>query len=188
MNEDVEMLELERKELNALIERGVKFNVTIKTRKSTKGIKGLFGKKDIVEKTIEYEIHEPTLSTLDRISDIALDIIIVENDFKNENDIIAKARQLSKKNAKRLAHVIAIAVLGEDCYVTELSKSGAIKRHGNDKEINKLTDLFFHTIKPSKLIALANVVTNISNFPDFISSMRLISGARTTQPIKDHIE
>jgi hypothetical protein len=181
-------LELERQELNLLIQKGVKFDINIKIRERIKGIKGLFGKKKIIEKNIIYEIYEPTLSVLDRISEIALDMIINEEDFKNENDILTKARQLTRENAKRLARMVAIAVLGEDYHILELSKSNRTVRHNNDKELNRLTDVFFHSLTPSKLIGLASIITNTSNLSDFINSMRLLSGARTTQPIKDRME
>ena len=57
-----------------------------------------------------------------------------------------------------------------------------------ETDINKWTTLFFHTIKPSKLVGLSEAVTSVSNLGDFINSMRLMSGARTTQPRTERIE
>ncbi|KAA6303127.1 MAG: hypothetical protein EZS26_000730 [Candidatus Ordinivivax streblomastigis] len=191
MNENLEQekIRMEREELNLLVQGGFQFDVSIKVRQRGKGIRGFFGKRQITEETQTFEIHEPTLSVLDRISFIALDMVINSEELnEGSEEVITKAKELVKDNSERLARLIAIAVLGEDYHITEISKSGKIKRHNDDKELNRLTDLFFHTIKPSKLVGLASAITNISNLGDFIGSMRLLSGTRTTQPRKNRIE
>ena len=101
---------------------------------------------------------------------------------------IAEAKRVAKENAARMARIVAIAVLGEDYHITEMDKGGRIRHYNDDKELDRLTALFYHTIKPSKLVGLAEMVTNVSNLGDFIGSMRLMSGARTTQPRKERIE
>jgi hypothetical protein len=182
-------LEIERAELDLLIQRGFKFNVSVKVRKRAKGLKGFFCKKKTAEETKTFEIHEPTLSVLDRISDMALDMVINEDEFREDRqEVITKAREKIRDNAWKLASAVAIAVLGENYYTTEISKSGKLKRRNNDKELDHLTDLFFHAIKPSQLALIASTITSISNLGDFIASMRLLSGTRTTQPRKDRIE
>jgi hypothetical protein len=182
-------IEMEREELNLLIQKGLKFDVTINARKRVKGIRGFFGKKEITEETMSFEIHEPTLSVLDRISDVALDMVINADELKEGGEeIITKAKELVKGNSKKLARLVAISVLGEDYHITEITKSGKVKRRNDDRELERLADLFFHTVKPSKLAGLASAVTNISNLGDFIASMRLLSGTRTTQPRKNRIE
>jgi hypothetical protein len=193
MNEILEQektaIEMEREELNLLIQKGLNFDVTIKSRKRVKGIKGFFGKKEICEETMTFELHEPTLSVLDRISDVALDMAINTDELKEGGEeIVAKAKELVKGNSQKLARLVAIAVLGEDYHITEVMKSGKVKRHNDDRELERLADLFFHAVKPSKLAGLALAVTNISNLGDFIASMRLLSGARTTQARKNRIE
>jgi len=183
------LLEIEREELNLLVQRGVKFDISMKVKKRVKGLPGFLGKKEITEKTETFEIHEPTLSVLDRISDVALDMVINDDELcDGSQEFITRARKIVKGNSEKLARVIAIAVLGEDYHINEISKSGKIKRLINEEELNRLTDLFFHSIKPSKLSALASTVTNISNFADFLVSMRLLSGARMTQQRKESIE
>jgi hypothetical protein len=183
-------LEAERAELNMLVQRGVRFEVSIKVRKQAKGLKGFFGKKEISEETIPFEIQEPTLSVLDRISDIALEMAINEEEFKegSQGDVISNARKAVQNNAKKLARVVAIAALGEDYHVTGITKSGKIKRRNDDKELDRLTALFFHAIKPSKLAMITSTITSISGLGDFLASIQLLSGARTTQPIKNRIE
>jgi hypothetical protein len=153
-----------------LIQRGFKFEVTVGKRKKT------------------FEIHEPTLAVLDRISDISLDMVISEEELNHENgDIMVNARKLVKENAKRQAAIIAIAVLGESLY-TEIPVLKQILNTVYRIRLRHLTDLFLHTVTSSKLVGLSCAVTNISNFGDFFFSMRLLSGARTTQPRKESIE
>jgi len=181
--------EMERNELNLLVQRGVKFDISMKVKKRVKGLRGFFGKKEITEETAIFEIHEPTLSVLDRISDVTLDMVIDDDELRDgSQEVIMRARKIVKGNSEKLARVVAIATLGEDYHITEISDSGKIKRRSDEKELNRLTDLFFHSIKPSKLAVIASTVTNISNLADFIASMRLLSGARTTQPRKESIE
>ncbi|MDR1652230.1 MAG: hypothetical protein LBS01_01010 [Prevotellaceae bacterium] len=163
-------LEIERAELNLLVQRGFKFEVAVGKRKKT------------------FEIHEPTLSVLDRISDISLNMVINKDELTQENsDIITNARMLVKENVKRQAAIIAIAVLGES-YYTNIPVLKQILKIFYRIRMRKLSDLFLHTIKPSKLAVLALFITNVSNITDFIDSMRLLSGTRTTQPRKDRIE
>jgi hypothetical protein len=174
MNENLEQekteLEIEREELNLLVQRGFKFTVTVGKRNKT------------------FEINEPTLSVLDHISDISLDMVINEDELTKENsDIMVNARKLVKENVKRQASIIAIAVLGES-YYTNIPVLKQILNVFYRIRRRKLTDLFLHAITPSKLAGLALVITNISNIGDFIASMRLLSGTRTTQPRKDRIE
>jgi hypothetical protein len=181
--------EMEREELNLLIQRGVKFDVSTKVYKRAAGLRGFFGEKEVTEETVTFEIHQPTLSTLDRISDVALDMVINDDELKDgSQEIITKARKIVKENAKKMARVVAIAALGEDYYITEVSESGKIKRRKNDRELDRLTDLFFHSIKPSQLAVITSTITSLSNLGDFIASMRFLSGARTTQPRKESIE
>jgi hypothetical protein len=182
-------LEIERTELNLLIQKGFKFNITIKGIKYAKGLRGFLGKREVSEETMTFEIHQPTLSTLDRMSDIALDMVVDNNKFLGENqEVLVSARQTVRENAVKLARMVAIACLGEDYHITEISESGKITRRNNDREVDRLTDLFYHSLTPSRLMELALAITNTSNLGDFIVSMRFLSGTRSAQPIKDRIE
>jgi hypothetical protein len=188
-SDEIKALEAEREELNLLIKRGVKFNVTTKTRRREKGLRGFFSRPEVVEETHNFEIHEPTLSTLDRLSEYSLAMAIDEEAIKSEGrTVIGQAKQLAKDNAERMARAIAIAVLGEDYYVTEVNRFGRVNHYNNDKELDRLTALFFHSLKPSKLVSLSAIVTNVSNLGDFTTSMRYLSGARTALPRKERIE
>ena len=182
-------LELERKELNLLIKQGIKFSVTHKFHRRKKGVKGFFQRPEEVSIKENFEIQEPTLSVLDRLSAIWVEMGLDEERLMQGGTAsIAEAISTAKDNTKRMARVIAIAVLGEDYHVTEIGMGGRIKKYNDDKELDRLTNLFFHTIKPSKLVRLSEAVTSVSNLGDFINSMRLMSGARTTQPRPERIE
>ncbi len=177
---------MEREELNILVKQGVRFSITYKVRRRNKGLKGLFQRPQV--KTVK-EIQEPTLSVLDRLSAIWVEMGLDENQLSAGGmETLAEAKRIAKDNAGRMARIIAIAVLGEDYHVTEVGANGRVKRYNDDKELDRLTALFFHCIKPSKLVGLSEIVTSVSNLGDFINSMRLMSGARTTQPRTERIE
>lgn len=182
-------LEIEREELNLLVKRGVKFSITHKIRRRKKGIKGLFQRPQVVTVKEDFEIQEPTLSTLDRLSAIWVEMEINEDRLTAGGaETLAEAKRIANANASRMARIIAIAVLGEEYHVTEVSASGKVKTYNDDKELDRLTSLFFRTIKPSKLVGFAESITSVSNLGDFINSMRLMSGARTTKPRTERIE
>jgi hypothetical protein len=191
-NTEKTSMEMEQSELNLLIGQGIKFSIAIKAVKRKKSFR-IFGrsKPEIEEKTLTFEIHEPTLDTLDRISEISLKMAVSEEELKG-NDFLGRAKRLAKENARNLARIIAVAVLGEDYYETEITHISAtsvkIKRHKQDERLNSLSDLFFHTVTPSKLAELATVITSVSNLADFLASMRLLSDARTAIPRKESIE
>lgn len=188
-SEEKTLLDIEREELNILVQRGVKFSVTFRAKKPVKGFfRRLFRKTEFEEVTRTYEIQEPTLSTLDRLTEMWLEMAVDEDKLQNEDSIIAEAQSVTKEHAYRMARCIAIAVLGEDYYMTEIGKDGRIRRKPDEDGLNDLTELFFHSIKPSKLVGLSATITNISNLGDFLGSIRLTSGARTTQPRRERIE
>mgnify|MGYP007095847397 CR=1 FL=1 len=178
-------LELEREELNLLVKQGVRFSVTHKIRRRKKGVKGFFQRPEVVTVKEDFEIQEPTLSVLDRLSAIWVEMGLDEKRLTaGGTETLAEAKRIAKDNAARMARIIAIAVLGEDYHVTEVCAGGRVKKYNDDKELDRLTALFFHT----KLVGLSEAVTSVSNLGDFISSMRLMSGARTTQPRTERIE
>ena len=188
-NDEIKALEREREELNLLVQRGVKFDVTTKIRRRKKGLRGFFSRPETVNETHTFEIYEPTLSVLDRISALSLAIDIDEATIKAEGEAaITEARQVTKENIMRMARVVAVAVLGEDYHVTEVNRFGKVKKYNDDKELDRLTALFFHSVKPSVLVGLTAMITTMCNLGDFINSMRLLSCARTATPRKERIE
>ena len=178
--EYLESLEEEQRELRHIIGEGITFSVEISVLRRKPGILGFLKKKSVVKEKLTYRIAEPTLSTLDRLSAIWLQMSLDEAKL-NDKDYLQTAKQLANQEAKRLAEVVAVAVLGEDYYdVTE--KGGVYNRKPNRKKLAELTTLFLHTLKPSELLSLAITITNVSNLGEFINSIRLMQASRTSDP------
>lgn len=178
---DQEKIEAEKIELNALINKGLSFEVERTVLKKEPGILGYFKKRKKETEKLKFVIQEPTLSTLDRISAEQIELHIDETIMSSENGI-SEAKKLSNKYGRNMAKIVALAVLGQD-YVIASSFGNSIKYSYDNKKLNELTDLFFQNIKPSKLIQLTMIVNTISNLGDFTNSIRLMSASRTTMPI-----
>lgn len=188
-NPEKTLHEIEREELNLLIRKGQKFTVRYTITKKEK--RRLLRSKTVEEERAEtFEIKEPTLAVLDRLSNEWLEMSLDESALsEGGTQTLVEAKRATAENTYRMARIIAIAVLGEDYYTKTINqKTGRVQFANDEKELDRLTDLFFHTIKPSELVILCQCITNIANLGDFIGSMRLMSGARTTQPITGRIE
>lgn len=184
--EKIEALTREQTELRKMIGEGVNFDVDITYYRRKPGIWGYFKKRDKVKEKKVYTIQEPTLATLDRLSLIWLKMEIDETKL-GDDDYLRTARALANKEAKQLAEVVATAVLGEDYYMATFDGT-TYRRKEDRKALRDLTRLFFHTLKPSELLTLAIIITNVSNLGDFVNSMRLMSAARTSAPEATRIE
>ena len=182
-NPEKTLHDIEREELNLLIRKGQKFAVRYTITKKEKRLLGLRSRTVEEEHAEAFELKEPTLAVLDRLSAHWLEMTLDEKALEAGGaETLAEAKRATADNTKRMAQVLAIAVLGEDYHIkTADRKTGRIIYSNDDKELDRLTDLFFHTIKPSELVILCQRITNIANLGDFIGSMRYMSGARTTQ-------
>lgn len=182
-NPEKTLHDIEREELNLLIRKGQKFAVRYTITKKEKRLLGLRSRTVEEEHAEAFELKEPTLAVLDRLSAHWLEMTLDEKALESGGaETLAEAKRATADNTKRMARVIAIAVLGEDYHIKTVERgTGRIIYSNDDKELDRLTDLFFHTIKPSELVILCQRITNIANLGDFIGSMRYMSGARTTQ-------
>lgn len=184
--EKLETLTREQDELRKMIGEGVTFDVDITHYRRKPGLLGFFRKREKVTEKKVYVIQEPTLATLDRLSLLWLQMEIDETKL-NDDDYLRTARTLANKEAKQLAEVVATAVLGEDYYIATFDGT-TYRRKEDRKTLRDLTRLFFHTLKPSELLTLAIIITNVSNLGDFVNSMRLMSATRTSEPGTTRIE
>lgn len=182
MTDDKKKLEQERAELNALIGKGVSFEVKDTEFDVEKRFFGLIKKYKPREITRTFKIEELTLSTLDRISAETIEFAIDETLMKSA-DSMQYARGFAREHSIRCAKVVAIAVLGEDRLIPVQGK-GCTKWVEDTKRIDELTSLFARTIKPSVLYKLFVLVNAMSNLGDFMNSIRLIQQERTTMPIR----
>lgn len=179
-------LEQEQNELRHMINQGLTFDIELTYRRRRPGFFGFFRKREKITEKRVYKIQEPTLATLDRLSALWLQMGIDETRL-GDDSYLATARQMVNKEAKRLAEVVAVAVLGEDYYdITE--HRGAFSYKPNEERLQRLAATFFHAVKPSDLFTLAVLITNASNLGDFISSIRLMSATRTSDPMGNLIE
>lgn len=176
-------LEKEKAELNALIRKGVSFEVKDIEVVTEKRFFGLIRKRRLVEVTRKFTIEEPTLSTLDRLSAEWIELTIDETALKSD-DAMAKARTMAHEHSIRCARIVAIAALGVDRL--KCSIKGGFPHWVEDTEkLDKLTELFARQIKPSRLHQFAVLVNSMSNMGDFMNSIRLMSTIdRTTTPIR----
>ena len=183
MVETKKILEQERSELNALINRGVSFEVQDVEVQYKSYLCGLFKKKILVPITRNFVIEEPTLGTLDRLSSEWIEMAIDEETIKGEDGML-QARKMTKKHALRCARVIALAVLGSDYLIPKAGNGGIVRYEEDTKRLEELTRLFARQIKPSELHQLYVLINAMCNLGDFLNSIRLMSADRTTIPIR----
>lgn len=177
---DKEKLDAERKELNLLIGRGISFDVKRTIYRRRPGLLGRIRKRVPEPEVVSYRIQEPTLSTLDRMSALQIELNIDEEKMKSE-DALNEARRLTGEHSRRMARIVALAVMGQD-YVT-IQQTGSRQKYMYDNRgLDDLTEVLFHGLTPSQLAELVVYINTISNLGDFCNSIRLMSAVRTTMP------
>lgn len=183
MNEKKKQLIQEKSELSALINQGVSFEVQDIEVQYKPYLWGIFKKKVLVPITRTFEIKEPTLGTLDRLSSEWIEMAIDEEAIKGEDGML-QARIMIQKHSLRCAKVIALAVLGSDYLIPQTDKGSTVKYKPNTVRLEELTNLFARQIKPSELYQLYTLINAMCNLGDFLNSIRLMSADRTTIPIR----
>jgi hypothetical protein len=176
-DKDFNALEAEKKEIRLLISNGIKFVVEYA---DTVENKVPFWKKWLwwikrkntakVSKQEEFFVKQPTAYTLDRLCAEYIELVIDEDKLKEAPRQMS--RQYFRKYSRRMATIVAIAVLGNEWE--------------NDIELKRLSGFFFKWVKNSQLYELVKAIDLTNNLVDFVNSIRLMSGARTTIP--DRIE
>jgi hypothetical protein len=180
--DDIKTLEQEKAELNALINKGVQFEVVDTDFEVKRRFWGLFKKRIPVKVRKQFKVEELTLGTLDRLS---AEWIEFESDdtMMTSDDGMQRARTLVGKHSIRCAKVVALAVLGSDYLIPKCTRNGI--RYVEDTErLEYLTALFARTIKPSNLYQLTVLINAMCNLGDFLNSIRLMSSDRSTMPIR----
>ncbi len=173
---NIEALEQERRELRLLINEGVAFAVTYYEKQYKKGWWAWLVRKvtrhissyTSVEKQRNFIVKEPTAFTLDRLSAEYIELVLDEARIKEAPR--QEARLLFAKHSRRMARIVAIAVLGNDWE--------------DKRQLSELTEFFSRWLKNSQLWELVQAIDLTNNLADFINSMRLMSSARTTMPTR----
>lgn len=173
-SKDKEAMDLiaQKKIIKTIIGKGTKFTVNYSVKVRQKGFKGLFLPKVTEERTEEFVLKEPTLAVLDRASEVWLRMN-TEDVEKESPDAIREGYRLANRHAKDMAECLAILVLGEAYYAVD---------GGDDKELSRLSELFYKTVKPSQTEEIAMFINATSNLVDFVNSMRLMKMSKTTTP------
>lgn len=178
MEADIKEILARKKVLQTIVEKGIKFSINRSVKTRQKGLFKLLKPKITKQITEEYTIVQPTLGVLDRCSEIWLKFKLSELEGLEDSKALDAGYELAHRHAKDLAHVLAILVVGEEYYCdTEYG----------EKEINRLTELFYRSIKPSQVSDLAVFVNMANGLVDFVNSMRLMQMSETTAPT-DRIE
>jgi hypothetical protein len=179
---ETKALEQEKAELNALINKGITFEVEDTEFEAQKMFYGLFKRRVPVKVMRKFKIEQPTLGTLDRIAAEWIEIAIDDAALKSD-DGMQRARTLVAKHAIRAAKVVAIAVLGTDYLIPKYD--GRLARYDEDTQrLEELTALFARTVTPSQLYHLCMLITAVCNLGDFLNSIRLMSADRNTMPVR----
>ena len=174
-NENIKTLEQERRELRLLINEGIAFTVPYMEKVRKGGwrywLLRLFRRTsafELVERQRSFIVKEPTAYTLDRLSAEYIELVIDETKVNAEPK--QQARKLFIQHNRRMARIVAIAVLGN--------------QWEDKKQLGELTDFFARWLKNSLLWELVQAIDLTNNLADFINSMRLMSSARTTMPTR----
>lgn len=171
---ELEELLAQRKVIQAIIEKGIKFSVSYTVKVRQKGLFGIFKPKVYETRTEEFTLHQATLDTLDRATVVKLNMKGDFDEFeRNGSDVEKDGDQLVVKHSKEMAECLAIMVLGE--------KYNAVEG-GDEAELQRLTDLFYKTVTSSQYLELENYLNATRNVMDFLSSMRLTMMSMTTTP------
>lgn len=162
----------QKKVVQTIIGKGIKFSVDYTVKSRQKGLLGFLKPK--VNKTVheDFTLKEPTLSTLDRASEVWLRWNTADYEMEGA-DTVKEGWKLASRHSRDMAECIAILVLGEAYYAVE---------GGDDKELQRLTELFYKTVKPSQASDLSLFINATSNLVDFANSMRLMKMSATTTP------
>lgn len=177
----IENLEREKSLVNRMIQKGISFEVEDDVVVTERKFFGLIRRKKLQKVKRTFVINEPTLGTLDRISAISVQMVIDEEKLKDEKDSLYVSRKLVLQHAENSARIIALMVLNEKALIPTV-QNGCVRYDLDEASINELTSLFLRTIKPSKLKSLTDAATVVSNLPDFMNSIRLMSTNRTCMP------
>lgn len=115
----------------------------------------------------KFIIYKPFLGTLDIISGLALDMIIDEEELDGDHGT-HYANKVVNRSAKQYAKIVACAVLNSKWKIRLFA--------------GVLAKWFYWNMKAADLRALAQIIVEDRSTLDFLLSIRLIAGIRTTKP------
>lgn len=155
-NPNFDAIEAEKEEQRILLDRGVKFTVA---RKS------IFSKM-LLKKERTFIIKQPFLGTLDYLS--AEYLKLEYNEEKLQENPLVEVKLAARRSAKICARIAAIAILNDSFRIRFYTRF--------------LAKYLLWRLTPERLDNLSKLILQMSNYQDFISSIRLMSANRTTAP------
>ncbi|MGV0921905.1 hypothetical protein ACTS94_16410 [Empedobacter falsenii] len=163
--------DIQREEIKTLIEAAYEFEVEYNKNVIIQE-KFFFGlipyKKKVVQKVKEkFEIKPCTLSTLDRLCQYQIELFFDEGKLNNELEIFNQTKLIAAKNAKLMANIVAVAVLGID-----YSKA----------EFKRVQTIIYNSLTPAKLFEIINEILKSQDLANFMHSTRLASIKMTISP------
>lgn len=151
--------EAERRELELLNKNGMTFEVGRRWGK-------FWGRT----KPRTFKIQSFELGVMDRLSAEYHELDMEEELLNQENlIIIGRAKDMVTKQSRRLARIVAIAVIGNNPYFHYM--------------VGPLAEFFYNRIDSAKLFKLTMIINKMANYGDFINSIRFLRSLRTTQPL-----
>ena len=150
------MQDTEKGAVDAILDKGIEISIP------KRSVLKYFTKA----KDRKFTIRQPYLGTLHSIARVSLEIEFSEDLIRG--NAIAQSHEHARKDVKKLAKVIAIAICNSRWRIRLFS--------------GILADYLVWRLTPERLLQLSVTVFTLSNTADFINSIRLISGARISQP------
>lgn len=146
-----------------------------------------------VTKRQTFEVHPPTLGTLDNISGLSATLELDEERVKKEGiESVNEAYNSLVKNSRKMARILAFAVVGDKyyCDYAIVPKTRLKIRRRRDSEVDALEELFHKCITPAQLTEMVERILAMSGLGDFMNAIRLLRMTRTTAPnlIADVVE
>ena len=179
----MEQKQLEYSEIQKLINDG--FPIKISYQEITNKKWWQFWKKPEVKNVEEtFVIKELTLSILDRIALESIELRENDDDFENEESI----KRYSRKHYKRVARIIAMAMLGENLEIAVKDSFGNLNFKVNEKELQRLTNILMKVCKPSMIYGLLDIIDIESNLTDFKNSTRKLTAVKQKVTMTDLVE
>lgn len=169
-----EEIQKEKSELERMTRKGFDFTCEYDITK-----RNWLGKKKVEHKVEHFYIEEPTLGTLDRMSNAMMEIESVV-DFDKE-DSLKRATEMAARYTRTVCRVIAYAVIGSE-YIRMIKKDGHVCSVVAEERVNELVEVFLHCLKPSDMTEIVMYVMAVRNMQDFITSTMLMSAGRTSRP------
>ena len=184
----MEELELERANLEDLIESPKQYIIKYKLRKPVSGLGKYIGHTEVVEGIRKFEIKPPTLAIMDRLSRLSLDLEAISQQLAEAQNAVDLIKGSLSESARKMAEYVAIATLGTDYYVMEQTKNGKLVKYEDKEALEEISNFLFTWLTPEELMMLSQLIIGSLGLENFLASMRLQKGTRTAAKKKGPIE